>query len=193
MQVSQIGFYALYWGVPALIILLAILVAIRFSNKKVKGLMIVAGFIAASVYYFWFELTVKFEALTVYTAESCHQSDRRYHLPWGEGIQVNIDNTPSGPARTIGYYAGLIAISNQADRDLILSEEIYTHEGVPARRRPNLDGYVIPIGETHALQIHEGDMYFLRPLPDEIRVSTSGFEMSKYAVQCNVTPSESVD
>ncbi|SFR31665.1 hypothetical protein SAMN04488005_0135 [Yoonia tamlensis] len=185
MQVSQFGFYGLYWGVPFLVAVMAVLIALKFSNKKARGLLIVAGFLAASGYYFWFELTVRYEALTVFTAESCDQGRVRYHLPFGEGVSVKIDNTLDGAARTVGYYAGLTAVSNQTDHDLLISEVIYTHEGVPARRRADLDGYVIAAGETHALKIHDSDMYFLEPLPETFRVTTTGFELSKYAVRCN--------
>ena len=193
MQVSYIGFYALYWGVPVLIVLIGTMIAVRLPHKKAKGVLIIAGFVAASIYYFWFDLTVKHEALTVYTAKTCGESDVRYHLPFGDGIQVKFDNEIDRSARTFGYYAGLTAISNQSDRYLIITEAIYTHEGAPARRRPNLDGYVIPIGETHAMQIHDGDIYFLRPRPKDVRVTTSGFELSKYEVQCKLTPGESVE
>ena len=185
MQVSQFVFYGLYWGVPLIIAVLAVLIALKLSNKKARGLLIVAGFLAAAVYYFWFELTVRYEALTVYTAQSCDQGSVRYHLPFGEGVSVKIDNTLEGAARTVGYYAGLTAVSNQTGHDLIIDEVIYTNEGVPARRRPNLDGYVIPTGETHAMQIHDSDMYFFKSLPETFRVTTTGFELSKYAVHCN--------
>lgn len=193
MQVSHIGFYALYWGVPVLIALIGTMIAVKLSHKKAKGLLIIAGFVAASAYYFWFDLAVRSEALTVYTAQSCGQGDVRYHLPFGDGIQVNIDNEIDRSARTVGYYAGLTAISNQSDHNLIITEAIYTHEGAPARRRPNLDGYIIPMGETHAMQIHDSDMYFLKPRPEVVSVTTSGFELSKYEVQCKLSPGESVE
>jgi hypothetical protein len=188
MQVSLAVFYTLYWGIPVLIALLAVAIAVKLPSKKIKGLVIVAGFIGASAYYFWFELAVKFESLTVYTAQSCSQSDVRYHLPFGAGVQVNINNTLDGPARTLGYYAGHVAITNQTSQPLLISEAIYTHEGAPARSKPTHDGYIIPAGETHALQITDNNLYFLKDMPEIIRVSTSGFELHQYGVQCALTP-----
>lgn len=178
MAVSTIVFYALYWGVPAIIFLVMLILAGMSKKKPMKFTWLIVGFLGASTYYAWFEFGVKTQSLPLYVAESCVSGKVTYHLPFGEGVQVTFDAQPTDPDAT------WIAIQNLTDTSLVIDESIYTQDGREPTGGAHFDGYAVPAGETHGLTISGDNVYFLEPTPDSIQDTLSGVQFHKYSVQC---------
>lgn len=177
MAVSSTVFYALHWGVPALIFFVMMLLAARAQKKPLKLLWFLIGALGAMAYYGYFEFGVKLKTLPVYVAQSCEDGDVVYHLPFGEGENVDFD-AQSEPENT------WVAVQNLTDSALVIRESQYTQENRAVTGGTHLDGYVIPAGETHGLTVASENLNFLKPNPQEILSRNAGAQFTQYAIQC---------
>jgi hypothetical protein len=180
MTVSSTTFFLLQYGVPAAAILIMLLLTVLAKGQKTKAVLGLLGLIFGLGYYFWFDFSVHYDSLPVYTADSCTSGETAYRLPFGESSPLIFDNQPDDPLAT------WIAVVNRTDRALVFTLLVYTRDGVPpSGNLLQYDGYVVPPGETHGLTIAKSNLHFLETAPEQISADGPATqELFRYEVQC---------